>query len=95
MCARHEWEVNARGMAMATSWSRWSLAASPTRRFDLVLCRNLAFTYFGSDLARAALSRVTQRLHPGGALVIGLHERLPAHVDGRRWGRYEPHGPPL
>lgn len=52
------------------------LGEPPPRQFDLVLCRNLAFTYFGPDLARAALERIAHRLHPGGALVIGVHEKL-------------------
>ncbi|TAK40306.1 MAG: chemotaxis protein CheR [Betaproteobacteria bacterium] len=52
-------------------------AEPPRRQFDLVLCRNLAFTYFGPDLARCALDRIASRLRPGGALVIGVHERLP------------------
>jgi chemotaxis protein methyltransferase CheR len=52
------------------------LGEPPRRRFDLVLCRNLAFTYFGSELARAALERIADRLQPGGALVIGVHEKL-------------------
>jgi chemotaxis protein methyltransferase CheR len=45
--------------------------------FDLVLCRNLAFTYFTPDVQRAVLARLATALRPGGALVIGLHERLP------------------
>jgi chemotaxis protein methyltransferase CheR len=53
------------------------LAEPPQREFDLVLCRNLAFTYFAPDPARAALERIAARLRPGGALVIGVHERLP------------------
>jgi chemotaxis protein methyltransferase CheR len=57
------------------------LGEPPQREFDLVLCRNLAFTYFAPDLARAALERIAGRLRPGGALVIGLHERLPPDAD--------------
>ena len=53
------------------------LAALPQRPFDLVLCRNLAFTYFDASQARGALERVATRLRPGGALVIGVHEELP------------------
>lgn len=57
------------------------LGAPPPRRFDLILCRNLAFTYFGPALAHAALERIADLLHPGGALVIGLHERLPSDAE--------------
>jgi chemotaxis protein methyltransferase CheR len=52
--------------------------AMPDGPFDLILCRNLAFTYFGEALQREILARLAARLVPGGALVIGLHEALPA-----------------
>lgn len=58
------------------------LGALPQRQFDLILCRNVAFTYFSDDRARAALQRLASRLRVGGALVIGLHERLPGSSDG-------------
>jgi len=53
------------------------VAELPQRQFDLILCRNLAFTYFGPQLARVALERIASRLRCGGALVIGIHEDLP------------------
>lgn len=49
----------------------------PPGPFDLILCRNLAFTYFDEDGQRAVLRRLVRRLVPGGALVLGGHERLP------------------
>jgi chemotaxis protein methyltransferase CheR len=58
------------------------LVQAPERRFDLVLCRNLAFTYFDDEGARRALERIASGLRPGGALVIGLHEPLPAPGAG-------------
>jgi chemotaxis protein methyltransferase CheR len=58
------------------------LAELPAGRFDLVLCRNLAFTYFDEAGARRALERLAGRLRPGGALAIGLHERLPQPCEG-------------
>jgi chemotaxis protein methyltransferase CheR len=45
--------------------------------FDLVLCRNVAFTYLASERQRAVLGHLCAALRPGGALVIGLHESLP------------------
>ena len=45
--------------------------------FDLVLCRNLAFTYFDEVVQRDVLDRLEASLRPGGALVIGGHETLP------------------
>ncbi|HEY3353240.1 MAG TPA: CheR family methyltransferase [Polyangia bacterium] len=52
-------------------------AAVPAGPFHLVLCRNLAFTYFDEPLQRAVLGRIAGVLLDGGALVIGAHERLP------------------
>jgi chemotaxis protein methyltransferase CheR len=51
--------------------------AMPAGPFDLILCRNLAFTYFEIDLQRAIESRLVERLVPGGALLVGSHEALP------------------
>jgi chemotaxis protein methyltransferase CheR len=45
--------------------------------FDLILCRNLAFTYFAPRLQSQVLERLAERLRPNGWLVIGAHERLP------------------
>ena len=52
-------------------------APPPPGRFDLVLCRNVAFTYFAPEPQRAVLGHLGAALRPGGALVIGLHESLP------------------
>jgi len=49
----------------------------PLERFHLILCRNLAFTYFDAPLQLEVLNRISSRLLPGGALVIGIHESLP------------------
>jgi chemotaxis protein methyltransferase CheR len=53
------------------------LAELPRQEFDLILCRNLAFTYFSDEFARGALERLASRLRRGGGLVVGLHEQLP------------------
>jgi chemotaxis protein methyltransferase CheR len=50
----------------------------PEGPFDLILCRNLAFTYFATAQQTAALRAIAARLAAGGYLVIGSHERLPA-----------------
>lgn len=57
----------------------------PPGRFDLVLCRNLVFTYFDAGLQQETLSRLRTRLHPGGALVIGRREALPADSGLAPW----------
>ena len=56
--------------------------SSPADSFDLVLGRNLAFTYFDKDLQRCVVERISAVLKPGGALVIGIHECLPEGVGG-------------
>lgn len=50
----------------------------PAGPFDAILCRNAAFTYFDLPTQRAVLERLLDRLAPGGLLVIGAHETLPA-----------------
>ena len=50
---------------------------APEGRFDLVLCRNLAFTYFDVPLQHRVLGRLVAALWPGGALVTGRSEQLP------------------
>ncbi len=44
------------------------------------LCRNLVFTYFAPGLQEALQRAIWARLAPGGYLVIGAHERLPAEA---------------
>lgn len=53
-------------------------SAQPEGPFDLVLCRNLAFTYFDTCLQRRTLEDIAARMRPGAALVIGKDEKLPA-----------------
>jgi chemotaxis protein methyltransferase CheR len=54
----------------------------PGRGFDLVLCRNLAFTYFDDAGQRTAAAHLARALRAGGALVLGRHESLPDGLDG-------------
>lgn len=49
----------------------------PPVEFDLVLCRNVAFTYFDAPAQRAVLLRIAERLSANGFLVVGRHESLP------------------
>jgi chemotaxis protein methyltransferase CheR len=70
-------EVQERHRA-AIAWRLQDLRReAPEGLFDLVLCRNVAFTYFDAEEQRRALARIAERLRPGAALVIGRHERLP------------------
>jgi len=54
----------------------------PARSFDVILCRNLALTYFEPRLRDEVMREIIGRLRPGGALVVGLHEVLPAELGG-------------
>jgi chemotaxis protein methyltransferase CheR len=45
---------------------------------DLVLCRNLVFTYFIERVQCEILQRLQASIREGGGLVIGIHETLPA-----------------
>lgn len=53
----------------------------PDGPFDLIVCRNLVFTYFADDLQRRTLRQLAQRLLPGGLLMLGTHERLPTPAE--------------
>lgn len=50
--------------------------------FCMILCRNLAFTYFDTVLQIEIAERLYHALHPGGVLVIGVHESLPEAFTG-------------
>jgi chemotaxis protein methyltransferase CheR len=50
--------------------------APPDGPFDLVLCRNLLFTYFEEPLRTQVAEQVIDRLAPGGVLVIGAREGM-------------------
>ncbi len=54
----------------------------PEQTFDLIVCRNLVFTYFEEAHQQETLVRIAARLRPGGALFIGVHEQLPAGATG-------------
>lgn len=49
----------------------------PEGSFDLILCRNLVFTYFDEELQREVLTELLGCLREPGFLVIGGHEVLP------------------
>ncbi len=50
---------------------------APPGRFDLVLCRNLAFTYFDAAGQQKSCERLLSRLEPRGWLALGSHEAPP------------------
>ena len=53
---------------------RTELPAGP---FDLILCRNMVFTYFVRGLQEQIQARIDARAAGGSYLIIGSHERLP------------------
>lgn len=55
-------------------------ADPPPGPFDLVLCRNLAFTYFAEEPRHAVADSLHRSLRPDGALVVGAHESPPAEL---------------
>lgn len=58
----------------------------PPGPFDLVLCRNLVFTYFEDCLQCDILRELHARMHDDAALVVGIHESLPDDCVGfRSW----------
>ena len=56
----------------------------PEGRFDLVLCRNLVFTYFEPPLQREIQSKLADCLVPGGAFIVGARE-TPLPGDFEPW----------
>jgi chemotaxis protein methyltransferase CheR len=54
----------------------------PPESFHLILCRNLVLSYFDLDLQCTVLKGLHDILLPGGVLVVGSHEKLPADGKG-------------
>jgi len=54
----------------------------PNGPFDIVLCRNLVFTYFDEAMQMVTAEKLHRALREGGALVLGRHEHLPPEVAG-------------
>ena len=61
---------------------------APHGPFDLILCRNVAFTYFDPGLQRQILDKIRFALRPGGFLIIGNTETLPHSVND--WKQLDP-----
>jgi len=51
--------------------------SAPGGLFQLILCRNLALTYFDETARQETLLRLTDKLVPGGALIVGKLESRP------------------
>jgi chemotaxis protein methyltransferase CheR len=59
--------------------------AQPPGPFDLVLCRNAAFTYFDEAAQRRFAARLAACMAPGGFLVVGRHETPPPAAPFVPW----------
>lgn len=57
------------------------LREAPPGKFDLVLCRNAAFTYFAVPRRVAIAAAIASSIPPGGCLVLGRTERLPPEAS--------------
>jgi chemotaxis protein methyltransferase CheR len=77
-----------RGVDFALQDIRQTMPGGP---FELVLCRNLAFTYFDDAAQHLILEQLRQRIIPDGFLVLGSHEKLPA--DGAGFALFSPNLP--
>ncbi len=49
----------------------------PFSGIDVILCRNLAFTYFSKECQMRVLKKITPSLKENGYLIIGMNESLP------------------
>lgn len=54
----------------------------PRQQFDLILCRNLVFTYFDATLQAKILHDIHKHLKQHGWLILGVHEKLPSAGNG-------------
>lgn len=53
---------------------------TPPGRFDLIMCRNLVFTYFEKELQKDIFKKIVNKLRPKGFLVVGSHEMLTEEI---------------
>lgn len=65
---------------------RWKLHdltadAPPERDFHIIFLRNNLLTYYRDEIVKASLPAIVNSLAPGGYLVIGRKEQLPAFME--------------
>jgi len=73
-----QWRVDGEATALVRFEKRNLLTDQPPLGMDLTLCRYLAFTYFKGERLRVSLYRLWESLRPGGVLMVGEKEVLPA-----------------
>ncbi|MGD0627437.1 MAG: CheR family methyltransferase [Thermodesulfobacteriota bacterium] len=62
----------------------------PQMEFQIIFLRNNLLTYYKEELREVAFRRVLESLKPGGFLIIGSHEKLPADYPELRPFPYHP-----
>lgn len=62
----------------------------PASRFDVVLVRNNLLTYYRNPEKERTLEAILRVLAPGGMLITGSHEKLPAGFDYMRASADQP-----
>ncbi len=60
------------------------LAELPGRGFDIIFFRNNLLTYYKDPLKEEGFNRIVKALAPGGWLIVGSHEKLPASASNFR-----------
>lgn len=79
---RGGWRISDKIRERVNFIERDILSGEPPGTMDLVLCRNLAFTYFGPELKERTVRVLHSAVRPGGCLVIGRTEFLPPGSEG-------------
>ena len=79
--AKHRWAIGDH-LKDCIDWELHNLLDEPPRSplgpFHIVLLRNNPLTYCQGAVLQAALERIIHTIVPGGLLILGFHERLPA-----------------
>ena len=64
---------------------------APDGVFQIILCRNLAFTYFDFKLQQLVLKKLFEKIETGGVLVTGTHEQIPIErIEFKPWAKHMP-----
>ena len=72
------WRIDGKATALVSVEKSNLVTDPPPSEMDLTLCRYLAFTYFKGERLRVSLLRLWESLRPGGILMVGEKEVLPA-----------------
>lgn len=75
------WRLDGKAKALVRFGKSNLVTDPPPSGMDLTLCRYLAFTYFKGERLRAAVLRLWESLRPGGVLMVGEKEVLPASAQ--------------